>query len=72
MAQTVKNPPTTWEDPESIPESGRSPGEGNGNPLQDFCLENPMDGGLGRLQSMGVTKESEVTEVTEHAHRMNR
>ena len=29
----------------SIPGSGRSPGEGNGNPLQCFCLENPMDGG---------------------------
>ena len=29
----------------SIPGSGRSPGEGNGNPLQYFCLENPMDGG---------------------------
>ena len=28
----------------SIPESGRSPGEGNGNPLQHSCLENPMDG----------------------------
>ena len=27
-----------------IPGSGRSPGEGNGNPLQYFCLENPMDG----------------------------
>ena len=32
-------------DPGSIPESGRSPGEGNGNPLQYCCLENPMDGG---------------------------
>ena len=31
-------------DPGSIPGSGRSPGEGNGNPLQDSCLENPMDG----------------------------
>ena len=30
-------------DPGSIPGSGRSPGEGNGNPLQYFCLENPMD-----------------------------
>ena len=30
-------------DPGSIPESGRSPGEGNGNPLQYSCLENPMD-----------------------------
>ena len=29
----------------SIPGSGRSLGEGNGNPLQYFCLENPMDGG---------------------------
>ena len=29
----------------SISESGRSPGEGNGNPLQYSCLENPMDGG---------------------------
>ena len=32
-------------DPGSIPGSGRSPGEGNGNPLQHSCLENRMDGG---------------------------
>ena len=32
-------------DPGSIPELGRSPGEGNGIPLQYSCLENPMDGG---------------------------
>ena len=32
-------------DPGSIPGLGRSPGEGNGNPLQDYCLENPMDRG---------------------------
>ena len=31
-------------DPGSIPESGRSPGEGNGNPLQYSCLDNSMDG----------------------------
>ena len=31
-------------DPGSIPGSGRSPGEGNSNPLQYPCLENPMDG----------------------------
>ena len=37
----------------SIPGSGRSPGEGNGTPLQYSCLENPMDGGPGGLQSMG-------------------
>ena len=32
-------------DPGSIPGLGRSPGEGNGNPLQYSCLENPMKGG---------------------------
>ena len=32
-------------DPSSIPGSGISPGEGNGNPLQYSCLENPIDGG---------------------------
>ena len=37
----------------SIPESGRSPGEGNGNPLQYSCLENPMEEEPGRPQSMG-------------------
>ena len=36
-----------------IPELGRSPGEGNGNPLQYSCLENSMDRGAGGLQSMG-------------------
>ena len=32
-------------DPGSMPELGRFPGEGNGNPLQYYCLENPMDSG---------------------------
>ena len=41
-------------DPGSIPGSGRFPGEGNSNPLQYSCLENPMDGGAWcRLLSMG-------------------
>ena len=35
-----------------IPASGRSPGEGNGNPLQYFCLENFMYRGAGGLQSI--------------------
>ena len=34
-------------DPGSVPRSGRSPGEGNGNPLQYFCLENPVEGEAG-------------------------
>ena len=37
----------------SIPGSGRYPGEGNGNPLQYSSLENPMDRGACRLQSIG-------------------
>ena len=40
----------------SIPESGRSPGEGNGNPPQYSCLENPMDGGAWWATVHGVTK----------------
>ena len=44
----------------SIPGSGRSPGEGNGNPLQYSCLENPTDRGACGLQSMG-SQQSEMT-----------
>ena len=44
-------------EPGSIPGgSGRSPGEGNGNPLQDFCLENPMERGAWQATVHGVTK----------------
>ena len=40
----------------SIPGSGRSPGEGNGNPLQYSCMENPMDGRAGWATVHGVAK----------------
>ena len=43
-------------DPGSIRGSGRSPGEGNGNPLQYSCLENPMDGGAWWATVPGVAK----------------
>ena len=43
-------------DPGSIPGSGRSPGEGNGNPLQSSSLENPMGGGARRATVHGVAK----------------
>ena len=43
-------------DPGSIPGSGRSPGEENGNPLQYSCLENPMDGGAWWATVHGVAK----------------
>ena len=50
-------------DPGSIPGSGRSPGEGNGNPLQYSCLENPMDGGTWLVgYSPWGRKESDTTE----------
>ena len=45
----------------SIPASGRSRGEGNGNPLQSSCLENPMDRGAWQAIVHGVT-ESDMTE----------
>ena len=46
----------------SIPGSGRSPGKGNGNPLQYPCLENPMDRGVWRTTSPWGRKESDTTE----------
>ena len=52
----LKRLPTMSGDPGSIPGSGRSPGEGNGNPLQYSCLENPMDGGAWWAIVHGVTK----------------
>ena len=40
----------------SILESGGSPGEGNGNPLQYSCLENPMDRGASQATVLAITK----------------
>ena len=55
MAQVVKNLCDAG-DVGLIPGSGRSPGEGNGNPLQCSCLEYPMDGGAWWTIVHGVTK----------------
>ena len=44
----------------SIPGLGRSPGEGNVNPLQYSCLDNSMDRGPGRLQSMGSQSQTQL------------
>ena len=44
------------EDPGSIPGLGRSSGEGNGNPLQYSCLENPMDRGAQQVTVHGIAK----------------
>ena len=59
----AKNPPANAGDSgdsDSIAGLGRSPGEGNGNPLQYSCLENPMDRGAWRAAVHGVTKESDM------------
>ena len=63
----VKNPSASAgdiRDGGSIPGSGRSPGGGYDNPLQDSCLENPMDRGAWWATVHGVAKESSTTEAT--------
>ena len=53
----------------SIPGSGRFPGEGNGNPLQYSCLENPMDGGAWCATVHGVAKSrTRLSDFTHFAH----
>ena len=57
----VKSPAAvreTW----VLPGLGKSPGEGNGNPLQYSCLENPMNGGAWQATVQEVKKESDTTE----------
>ena len=56
----VKNPPANAGNMSSIPGSGRSPGEGNGNPLQYSCLENPMDRGAWQGYSPWGYKELDM------------
>ena len=59
MAQGVKNlpePQETQEDAVTIPGLGRSPGEGDGNPLQNSCLKNPKDKGAWWATVQRVTK----------------
>ena len=62
VAQTVKNLPAMQEttcsagDTGLIPGSGRSLGEGNGNPFQYSCLENPMTRGTWQATVHGVTR----------------
>ena len=57
----VKNLPANVGDMGSIPWSGRSPWEGNGNLLQCSCLGNPMDRGAWQAIVHGVAKELDMT-----------
>ena len=52
-------------DPGLIPGLGRSPGEGSGNPLQYFCLGNPMDRGAWQATDHGVAK-SQTERLSTH------
>ena len=62
----IKNPPANAGDPGSIPVLRRSPGEGNGNPLQCSCLGNPMDSGVWGAAGHVVTKESHDLLIKTH------
>ena len=64
FGSVVENPPANAGDSSSIPGSGRSPGEGNGNEHQYSCLENPRDRGAWRATVHGVAKESDSTKAT--------
>ena len=71
MALVVKNPPANAgdiRDTSSIPGSGRSPGEGHGNPLWYSCLENPMDRGASWDTVHGVAKsQTRLKPLSMHA-----
>ena len=72
VTQMVKNLPAMQGDLSVIPGSGRSPREGNGNPLQCSCLENPLDRGAWRAAVHGVansqTWQSNQTHTHTHTH----
>ena len=62
----VKNLPANAGDMGSIPGSGRSLGEGNGDPLQHSCLENSMDRGDWRITDHGVPKSGTQLSTLTH------
>ena len=67
----VKNPPANAGDSGLIPGSGRSPGDGNGNPLQYPCVEHPMDRRAWLATDHGVEKETDVIWGLNHHHKLS-
>ena len=63
VISVVKSPPADAGDVGSVPRLGRSPGEGNGNPLQYSCLGSPMDRGAWRATVHRIA-EPDMTEET--------
>ena len=72
VVQMIKNPPANAGDLGSIPGSGRSPGGGNGNPLQYCCLENPMERGAGRAASLPLTTRGQQHSTPSSQPKMSR
>ena len=72
MTQWLRNSPANAGDAgdkDWVPEPGRSPGGGNGNPLPCSCRENPMDSRAWQSTVHGVAKESDMTECAcTHTH----
>ena len=68
VALVVKNPPANAGDVGSIPGSGRSLGETNGNPFQYSCLENPTDKGAWQARVQRVAKSrTQLKQLSMHA-----
>ena len=69
MGSVVKNLPANARDADSILGWGRSPGEGNGNPLQYSCLGNPVDRGAWQATAYGVAKsQTRLSDSTTTTH----
>ena len=68
----VKYLPANAGDAGSVPGLGRSPGEGNGNPLQYSCLENFMDRGVWQAAALRVTESDTTEQLSTHTHTWSR
>ena len=66
MVPVIKNPPDNVGDVGWIPGSGRSPGGGHNNPLQYFCLKNPVDRGAWQAKVHRVAESDKLKRLSRH------